>query len=72
VTKESTDQFPMMHEPSIYDFRVRGHLEEKWSDHQLGGFQITATQGASGKPEFSEFEAMRPQYLLYAESEIMD
>jgi hypothetical protein len=50
VTKESKDQSPTMHGPSIYEIRVRGHLEEKWSD-QLGGLQITATHGANGQPE---------------------
>jgi hypothetical protein len=39
-----------MHGPSIYEIRVLGHLEEKWSD-QLGGLQITATHGANGQPE---------------------
>jgi hypothetical protein len=39
-----------MHGPAIYEIRVRGHLEEKWSD-QLGGLQITATLGPSGQKE---------------------
>jgi hypothetical protein len=39
-----------MHGPAIYEIRVRGHLEEKWSD-QLGGLQITATLGAGGQAE---------------------
>ncbi len=39
-----------MHEPAIYEIRVRGHLEEKWSD-QLGGLQITATRGPEGQAE---------------------
>jgi hypothetical protein len=39
-----------MHAPSIYEIRVRGHLEEKWSD-RLGGLQITATHGCDGQQE---------------------
>jgi hypothetical protein len=50
VIKEREGQAPTMNGPSIYEIRVRGHLEEKWSD-QLGGLQITATQGSNGKQE---------------------
>jgi hypothetical protein len=50
VTKERKDQSPTMHGPAIYEIRVAGHLEEKWSD-QLGGLQITATLGPSGQQE---------------------
>jgi hypothetical protein len=39
-----------MHGSSIYEIRVAGHLEEKWSD-QLGGLQITAMAGPSGQQE---------------------
>jgi hypothetical protein len=39
-----------MHGPAIYEIRVRGHLEEKWSD-QLGGLQITSVHAANGRPE---------------------
>jgi len=39
-----------MHGPAIYEIRVCGHLEEKWSD-QLGGLQITATHGPDGQAE---------------------
>jgi hypothetical protein len=50
MTKRHKNQPPTMHGPSIYEIRVAGHLEEKWSD-QLGGLQVTATQGASGQQE---------------------
>jgi hypothetical protein len=39
-----------MHGPSIYEIRVSGHLEEKWSD-QLGGLQITTTHGSNRQQE---------------------
>ena len=48
--RETKDRPPTMHGPAIYEIRVRGHLEEKWSD-QLGGLQITAMQAANGKQE---------------------
>ena len=50
MTKERKDQSPTMHGPAIYEIRVSGHLEEKWSD-QLGGLQITATHGSNGQQE---------------------
>jgi hypothetical protein len=50
VIKERKDQSPAMRGPLIYEFRVCGHLEEKWSD-QLGGLQITATHGSDGQQE---------------------
>jgi hypothetical protein len=50
MTKKRKDQLPTMHGPSIYEIRVAGHLEEKWSD-QLGGLQITATQESDGTNE---------------------
>ena len=48
--REPQDRPPTMHGPAIYEIRVRGHLEEKWSD-QLGGLQITATHGSDGQQE---------------------
>jgi hypothetical protein len=50
MIKERKDQSPTMRGPLIYEIHVRGHLEEKWTD-QLGGIQITATQGANGQQE---------------------
>ena len=31
---------PTMHGPAIYEIRVRGHLDDRWSD-KLGGLQTT-------------------------------
>ena len=50
MAKEPHDAPPTMHGPAIYEIRVRGHLEEKWSD-QLGGLQIIATHGTNGRQE---------------------
>jgi hypothetical protein len=50
MIKQPKDLSPTMHGPSIYEIRVAGHLEEKWSD-QLGGLQITATHGSDGQQE---------------------
>ena len=50
MAREPQERPPTMHGPAIYEIRVRGHLEEKWSG-QLGGLQITAVQAANGRPE---------------------
>ena len=49
-TKKPEDWIPTMHGPAIYEIRVRGHLDEKWSD-RLGGVQVTATLGLGGVKE---------------------
>ena len=39
-----------MHGPAIYKIRVRGSLDDSWSD-RVGGMQITETRGSDGKAE---------------------
>jgi hypothetical protein len=39
-----------MHGPAIYKIRVRGSLDDSWSD-RIGGMQITETRGSDGDVE---------------------
>jgi hypothetical protein len=39
-----------MHGPAIYKIRVRGRLDDSWSD-RVGGMQVTETRGADGEAE---------------------
>jgi hypothetical protein len=39
-----------MHGPAIYKIRVRGSLDDSWSD-RVGGMQVTETRGPDGKAE---------------------
>jgi hypothetical protein len=39
-----------MHEPAIYQIRVRGRLSATWSD-RVGGMQITEVRGPDEQPE---------------------
>jgi hypothetical protein len=39
-----------MHGPAIYKIRVRGHLDDSWSD-RIGGMQITEIRGSDGDAE---------------------
>lgn len=41
---------PTMHGPAIYRIRVRGRLDDSWSD-RIGGMQVTETRGADGEAE---------------------
>ena len=49
-TKKPEDWTPTMYGPAIYKIRVRGHLDDEWSD-RLGGVQVTATHGLGGVKE---------------------
>jgi hypothetical protein len=50
VTKKTQCWTPTMHGPAIYEIRVRGRLDDKWSD-QIGGLQITQSIGPDGPAE---------------------
>jgi hypothetical protein len=39
-----------MHGPAIYKIRVRGRLDDSWSD-RIGGMQVTETRGLDRKAE---------------------
>lgn len=39
-----------MYEPAIYKIRVRGRLDDSWSD-RIGGMQVTETHGSDGDAE---------------------
>ena len=49
-TNKPENWTPTMYGPAIYKIRVRGHLEDEWSD-RLGGVQVTASLGLGGVKE---------------------
>ena len=53
-------KIPKMSGPAIYKIRVRGHLDDTWSD-RLGGMQISESRGTDGQPESVPCSADAPR-----------
>ena len=50
MESENNLKIPEMSGSAIYKIRVRGRLDDSWSD-SLGGMQITQASGTDGQPE---------------------